>query len=233
MLLPIIFKYLTFIVTISSSLATFNINTIAEHTIHRHTIHRHTIHIHTIDNNFANKLPITMSYHPLKGYDEKLTIIPSFQATVIINNWISYLSQPKDININNDNDIDNDIDNDYDNHYDIPKFIVKSVYDMKSFIAINKMEKNTIIFAWCPDITSSKKNIVYIIVGKIVNNELQIYRIAQNPYYYDILYINSKAVVSDIKNLVKYAPNVSIITYDKLHEYDNRYLLSWTTYESF
>ena len=166
---------------------------------------------YTVPNKIISRLPIKMTYDPLKGYDEKLTIIPSFQATIIINNWIRYLS-----------DYESDA---------IPEFMHKSIYDTKIFISINKIEKNTVIFAWCPGIYFTKTNVVYIISCKRVNNELQIHRIAQSPYYSEILDINSYALLSDIKNIVKISPNISSINYDELHLYDNRYLLSWNLYE--
>lgn len=154
-----------------------------------------------------------MNYNPLKGYNKKLTIIPSFQATIIINNWMSYLTEHKS------------------NYYlsnDTPKFILQSINDIKLFMSINKEENNTIIFVWCPHVNSSKNNIAYVIIGKIVNDKLQIHRIAQSPYYNNILLINSKDLVHDIKNIVKLSPNINNITYDELHIYDTRYLLSWT-----
>ena len=175
--------------------------------------------IHNINYvNNKNLQRIYMNYDPLKGYDQKLTIIPSFQATIVVNNWINYLSE-----IEYDDNFDNNSNNN-------PEFIQKSIYDMKIFISINKIEKNTIIFAWSPNINLSKTNIAYIISGKIVKDQLQIYRIAQSPYYRDILLINSKDVIDDINNIVKQSPNISSINYDELHKYDNRYLLSWTLY---
>ena len=150
---------------------------------------------------------ITMTYDPFKNYDDKLTIIPSFQASIIVNNWINYISEN-----NNEN---------------VPQFIYKSIYDMKIFISINREEKNTIIFAWTPAVSIDKGNVVYIISGKIVNSELKIYRIAQCPYSVDILSINSCDVVNDITEIVKLSPNIDTINYDELHKYDNRYLLSW------
>ena len=150
---------------------------------------------------------ITMSYDPFKNYDDKLTIIPSFQGSIIVNNWINYISE--------------------NNYEGIPKFIYKSIYDMKIFISINKEEKNTIIFAWTPAVSIDKGNVVYIISGKIVNCELKIYRIAQCPYCNDVLSINSGEVANDITEIVKLSPNIHTINYDELHKYDNRYLLSW------
>tara|TARA_B100001057_G_C22371125_1_gene764682 strand:- start:34 stop:510 length:477 start_codon:yes stop_codon:yes gene_type:complete len=156
-----------------------------------------------------------MNYDPLKEYKEKLTIIPSFQASIIINNWINYFSKDEHYNINKEI-----------NNY--PKFITTCIYDMKIFISINKDEKNTIIFAWKPDVDIGKSNVAYIVAGKIINNEVYIHRIAQSPYYENILSINSKKIVKDIKNIVNYSPNITTINYDELHKYDNRYLLSWT-----
>ena len=158
---------------------------------------------------------IFMNYDPLKEYKEKLTIIPSFQASIIINNWINYFSKDEHYNINKEI-----------NNY--PKFITTCIYDMKIFISINKDEKNTIIFAWKPDVDIGKSNVAYIVAGKIINNEVYIHRIAQSPYYENILSINSKKIVKDIKNIVNYSPNITTINYDELHKYDNRYLLSWT-----
>jgi hypothetical protein len=149
-----------------------------------------------------------MTYDPFKNYDEKLTIIPSFQASIIVNNWVNYISEINYATV-------------------MPRFIYKSIYDMKIFISINKEQKNTIIFAWTPVVTIDKGNVVYIISGKIVNSELKIHRIAQSPYCNDVLSINSCDVVNDITEIVKMSPNIDTINYDELHKYDNRYLLSW------
>tara|TARA_A100001388_G_C28712263_1_gene471877 strand:+ start:649 stop:1128 length:480 start_codon:yes stop_codon:yes gene_type:complete len=157
-----------------------------------------------------------MNYDPFKGYEQKLTIISSFQASIIINNWINYLSKDEEYD-----NVNEDIDKN-------PKFITTSIYDMKTFISINKDEKNTIIFAWSPDIDIGKNSIVYIVGGKLINNELAIHRIAQCPYYENILSITSKKIVNDIKNIVNYSQNITSINYDELHKYDNRYLLSWS-----
>tara|TARA_B100001093_G_scaffold345637_1_gene330311 strand:- start:273 stop:851 length:579 start_codon:yes stop_codon:yes gene_type:complete len=163
--------------------------------------------------NLKKPYNICMNYDPLKGYDEKLTIIPSFQASIVINNWINYLSK----------------DDEYDNkNKEISaKFISTSIYDMKIFISINKDEKNTIIFAWTPDIDIGKSNVLYIVGGKIINDEICIHRIAQCPYYENILLIKSKKILTDINNIIKYSPNISKVNFEELHKYDNRYLLSW------
>ncbi len=178
--------------------------------------------IYNIKNiNIQKSYNVFMNYDPLKEYEQKLTIIPSFQASIIINNWINYLSKDEEYdNLNEDNNISKEIDNN-------PKFITTSIYDMKIFISINKDEKNTILFAWTPDIDIGKNSVVYIVGGKIINNELSIHRIAQSPYYENILSITSKKILNDIKNIVNYSPNITSINYDELHKYDNRYLLSW------
>lgn len=166
-----------------------------------------------------NLCNIYMNYDPLKGYQQKLNIIQSFHASIVINNWINYLSKDKEIDNMDINKCSNDA-----------KFIETSIYDMKSFISINKYKKNTIIFAWTPEVDIGKSNIIYIIGGKIMKDELYIFRIAQCPYYNNILSINSKNVVCDIKNLVNYSSDIAKINYEELHKYDNRYLLSWTMY---
>ena len=161
---------------------------------------------------------ICMNYDPLKGYEQKLTIISSFQATIIINNWLNYLYSNGNINGN----INKNIINIY------PAFILKPIYDMKSMISINKIDKNIILFAWCPKINIyQQSNIAYIIYGKRYNNTLYIYRIAQSPYYSDILSLNSNDLLEDIQNIVKQSPNITNINYNELHQYDNRFLLSW------
>uniref|UniRef100_A0A6C0AY85 Uncharacterized protein n=1 Tax=viral metagenome TaxID=1070528 RepID=A0A6C0AY85_9ZZZZ len=173
--------------------------------------------IYNIKNiNLQKSYNVCMNYDPFKGYEQKLTIISSFQASIIINNWINYLSKDEEYD-----NVNEDIDKN-------PKFITTSIYDMKTFISINKDEKNTIIFAWSPDIDIGKNSIVYIVGGKLINNELAIHRIAQCPYYENILSITSKKIVNDIKNIVNYSQNITSINYDELHKYDNRYLLSWS-----
>ena len=189
MLISGILKYITIFITIIN-VSSFNIN---------------------IRPKLFNKLPIKMTYDPLKGYDDKLTIIPSFQGTIIINNWIRYLSEYESDKI--------------------PEFMFKSIYDAKIFISINQAINNTVLFAWCPGIYFPKSNVAYIICCKVVNNELQIHRIAQSPYYLEMLYINSYALLTDIKNIVAQSSNITSINYEELHKYDKRYLLSWNIYK--
>ena len=89
------------------------------------------------------------------------------------------------------------------------------------------MKKNTVIFAWTPQVYIDKGKVVYIISGKIINSKLKIYRIAQCPYCIDVLSINSAILVNDINDIVKMSLHIESINYDELHKYDNRYLLSW------
>ena len=162
---------------------------------------------------------IYMDYNPLHDYKEKLTIISSFQATIVINNWIDYLT-------NNQMQYDS-----YDTTEDtnkLPGFVLKPIYDMKLIISINSLLPNTILFAWCPMIhTYGETNVAYIISGRIVNRTLNIDRIAQSPYYNNILTLNSNRVLDELNNLVAQSPNITNICFDELHSYDSRYLLSW------
>jgi len=155
-----------------------------------------------------NNLSIKMTYDPLNGYKETLNIIPSFQTSVIINNWMNYLSTIRNI--------------------DNPKYIFQSIYDMKIFLSINREKKNTILLAWCPGVSQYNSNVGYVISGKVINNELHIYRIAQSPYYNNLLEIDSNNLVKDITQLVINSPTIHNVNYTKLHEYDSRYLLSWS-----
>lgn len=162
---------------------------------------------------------ICMNYNPLHDYKEKLTIISSFQATIVINNWIDYLT---------DNEMQYDS---YDTTEDKNKhhgFVLKPIYDMKLIISINKVLPNAIIFAWCPIIHAyGQTNVAYLISGRIVNQTLNIDRIAQSPYYNNILTLDSTLVLDELNNLVAQSPNINNISFDELHRYDSRYLLSW------
>lgn len=161
------------------------------------------------NNNYKNK--IIMYYDPIKDqYHNNINIISTFRANILINKWFGELY----VNDNKKNHI--------------PKYIYKFIYDMKAFIAINGREKNIIYLTWIPDSEFLEKNIAYIISCKICNNEIQIYRIAQSPIYSNILDVNSYEMVEYIEKLF-YDNCFSQynISYLPLHEYDNRYLLSW------
>lgn len=145
---------------------------------------------------------IKMNYEFMKNYDDKINILPKFQTRIIINNWIDYLSSHDENNF--------------------PNYILETIYDFKIFIAINKQETNLIYLAWCPDL--KYKVIVYLIACKFIGKDnLEIYRIAQNPYYKNILNINSIDLLKDIKIN---NPNLNL-TYNELYKYDNRWYLSW------
>lgn len=162
---------------------------------------------------------IYMDYNPLHDYKEKLTIISSFQATIVINNWIDYLT---------DNEMQYDSYDTSEDKNKHPGFVLKPIYDMKLIISINKVLPNAIIFAWCPMIhVYGQTNVAYIISGRIVNQTLNIDRIAQSPYYNNILMLDSNLVLDELNNLVAQSPNITNISFDELHRYDSRYLLSW------
>ncbi len=135
--------------------------------------------------------------------DNKINFIPSFHTDIIINEWINYTNENK-----------------------VPQYIINSLYDVKTFIAVNKYETNTILIAWCPKkYVGEKIKVSYIIVGKIINRIFYIERIAQNPIFID-LNINSKQLLIDLNNTIN--KNYIIkINYDKLYDYDKRYLLSF------
>lgn len=135
--------------------------------------------------------------------DNKINFIPSFHTDIIINEWINYTNENK-----------------------VPQYIINSLYDVKTFIAVNKYETNTILIAWCPNkYVNERIKVSYIIVGKIINRIFYIERIAQNPIFID-LNINSKQLLIDLNDTIN--KNYIIkINYDKLYDYDKRYLLSW------
>lgn len=202
------------------------------------------------NNIFSSNNNIKMSYDKFKNYDEKINIIPAFQANILINNWISFINHNNDNNNydnndnnnyynndNNDNNNDNNYDNnDYNNNYNndcdndnISENIKKAIYDMKFFISLNKQEKNTILFAWCPEYYTRSRSVVYIVAGKNINNTIYVHRIAQNPYYENIINIRSIDFVKDLNEVIEKNNFLKDVNYDELHKYDNRYLLSWNT----
>jgi hypothetical protein len=161
-----------------------------------------------------NRYCIKMYYSPIQdAYYNHLNIISTFRANILINKWIDHLYS-------------------YDNEF-TPKYIYKFIYDMKTFNAINSGQKNIIYLTWIPEPEFLEKNIAYLISCKIYNNEIQIHRIAQSPYYDDILDVKSYDLVKDIEEIFY---NNSLaqynISYSHLHKYDNRYLLSWNFYKN-
>lgn len=147
-----------------------------------------------------------MSYDNFKNYNEKVNFLPSFQTDIIINNWINYI-------------------NNLDDENDIPKFIKKSIHDLKFFISINRDQNNKVLIAWCP-LRDNDNYISYIIAGKVINKIIYIERIAQNPIFVD-LNLRSQNLVDDLEKSVISNDNIDGFDYEKLHQYDNRYYLSW------
>ena len=68
--------------------------------------------------------------------------------------------------------------------------------------------------------------------GKVYDNTIYIHRIAQNPYYDDILGINSMEMVERLADIDYRDGEKFQFNYDKLHEYDNRYQISWNFYKN-
>ena len=172
-------------------------------------------------NFFPNKMNIVkvsqfnkifMDYNKYKNYDDKLNLLPSFQTSIIINNWMDYIT------LSDEND----------NQKNIPDYISKAIYDFKIFIAINREKSNAVYFAWCPQDNSmnkEEKKIVYLIGGLFENDNLHIHRICQNPYKNDMISVKSIDLYNEFYNFYK-VNNINI-SYTELHNYDIRYKLSW------
>ena len=186
-----------------------------------------------------------MEYSQYKNFDDIINILPQFHTRIIINNWLKYVEPEtfdmENLIINYENDIKNyDKDNILDSKDSkeskkskyFPKYLIQSLYDFKIFIAINREEKNLIYLGWCPDIHLTKSKIVYILAGKVYNNTVYVYRIAQNPYYENILNINSLDFIKCLENIEYSQGKKFIFNYDNLHEYDNRYNISWNFYKN-
>lgn len=169
--------------------------------------------------NIKNNKIIKMNYDNFKNYDDIISFLPTFQASIIINNWINSVQlQEKEIKkIEKYDEIEKSI----------PEYIKKSIYDMKFFISINRNKKNTILLAWSPENSYKKKSVVYIIGCKLINNIVHVERIAQNPYYNNIIDIKSINFVKELEKIVDNNSGLSGINYDELHKYDIRFKLSW------
>lgn len=177
-----------------------------------------------------------MKYDKFKDCAERLNLIPSFHATIITNNWINYIQEK------NNGDKDNSKNEEYstyskdynenENNIDYPlNYLMKSLFDFKVFISINKNLNNLMIFAWIPNNHSLEKTIAYLSAGKIENNVLEIYRFIQNPYYDRDFSIKSIELKNDIDKLIENMSNVKTTNYTNLHKYDQRYYISWTLYD--
>lgn len=181
---------------------------------------------------------LNMDYSEYKNFDDVINILPEFNTRIIINNWIKYITPPENSMQNLFIEYENLL-IEYDGNNSIstsklfPEYVIKSLYDFKIFIAINRAEKNLIYFGWCPDINLPDSKLAYIVAGKVYNNNnIHIYRIAQNPYYDNIINLKSIDLVKRLENIEYSNGDRFIFNYDNLHEYDNRYKLSWNFYKN-
>tara|TARA_B100000902_G_scaffold396193_1_gene456571 strand:+ start:2206 stop:2748 length:543 start_codon:yes stop_codon:yes gene_type:complete len=178
-----------------------------------------------------------MDYSQYKSFDDIINILPAFHTRIIINNWLKYVAPEE----NSIEDLIVEYEQGYNNENKIqnpprglkyfPEYLIKSLYDFKIFVAINRDEKNLIYFGWCPEANLQKSKLAYIIAGKVYNNTIHIHRIAQNPYYEDILDLNSIDLVKKLEDINYRDGKKFYFNYDKLHEYDNRYQISWNFYK--
>ena len=168
---------------------------------------------------------IKMDYSQYKSFDDIINILPEFHTRIIINNWLKYVSPDEE-------DATRDYNEEPESNpiKDFPEFVSRSLYDFKIYIAINREETNTIYFGWCPDAKSNRGNVVYLVAGKVINSTVYIERIAQNPYYVYLLDITSRDLVELLQKIELSREKVFEFNYDKLHEYDPRYNISWNFY---
>jgi hypothetical protein len=155
-----------------------------------------------------------------------ITILPQTQTIYIINNWLnatlalrlrqidSIMKRQNDLNLE---EVEESLD----------MSLSKSIYEFKVFTSLNRQEMNTVYFSWIPDSHKNNKQIVYLIAGKVNNNLLNIYRIAQNPYASDQLLVKSEDMLLDLYNFHKDHEGITGIKFDELHKFDKRYILSW------
>lgn len=187
----------------------------------------------------SSRTPLfNMDYSQYKSFDDIINILPEFHTRIIINNWLKYVAPEE----NTIEDLIVDYEKGYNDENKIespptglkffPEYLIKSLYDFKIFIAINRDEKNLIYFGWCPEPHLQKSKLAYIIAGKVYNNTINIHRIAQNPYYEDMLYVNSIDLVNRLEDIDYREGEKFQFNYDTLHEYDNRYKISWDFYKN-
>ena len=171
--------------------------------------------IHSVkkDVNLNYKKTLQMKYEKFKNYDDIINFLPSFQASIMINNWIKLNKNIRE----NENNIESE--NNYINDFD------KGIYDMKFFIALNKEQNNTILIAWKPR-SSNYNTIAYLIGAKNINNSIYIERLAQNPYYNNIIDVRLYEIKNELAKLINTSSKIKTINYEKLYEYDKRYYLS-------
>ena len=98
-----------------------------------------------------------MDYSQYKSFDDVINILPEFHTRIIINNWIKYITPDDDsideLIIDYETYIykENKSNEEEEDSKYFPEYLIKSLYDFKIFIAINRDEKNLIYFGWCPD----------------------------------------------------------------------------------
>ena len=166
-----------------------------------------------IQNSFlkrSNLINLNLNYNFFNINDlhkSKLKQISSFESTININNWI--------IDFNNKAELD-------DNFLINNNYIIKTLYDFKVNIAINRNKDNINYYSY---LMENKQ--LYIILTEINNNELNIKRIATNPFINNYNY-NSKILLYkllELKNKKKININLN-----EIYEYDLRFKLSWKYY---
>jgi len=183
------------------------------------------IRINSYNKIFKRRNNILMYYEKSNDFYEPIKILPIEQTTMILDNWLNssialqniereYAMKNKNINID-------------DLLEKTESYISKNIYEFKVYLSINKNSPYVVYFSWIPLSHKNNNQVIYLIVGKILNNELQIYRIAQNPYAYNILDINSKDLLLDLYNFHKDNKIIKKINFNELHNHDKRYLLSW------
>lgn len=221
-------KLFIYIILLLSQVNTFSLS----------SIFSEKIYCNKITNPSSRYSKISMDYSKFKNFDDIINILPEFHSTIIINNWIQYITPPPD----EPEDVF-EYDDTYNNTYKTnrienvekrmlkPNYLEKALYDFKVFIAINREEKNIIYFGWCPEPHLSNQKLAYLIAGKVYNNTIYIYRIAQNPYYDNILFVKSIDLVKRLEDLDFRNGEKFKFNYDNLHKYDNRYQKSWDFYK--
>jgi hypothetical protein len=179
---------------------------------------------HTTFKNNINK--INMYYDSSKAFDNPITILPQTQTIYIINNWLNATLALRLRQIDSIMKRQNDLNlEEVEESLDIN--LSKSIYEFKVFTSLNRQEMNTVYFSWIPDSHKNNKQIIYLIAGKVNNNLLNIYRIAQNPYASDQLLVKSEDMLLDLYNFHKDHEGITGIKFDELHKFDKRYILSW------
>jgi len=179
---------------------------------------------HTTFKNNINK--INMYYDSSKAFDNPITILPQTQTIYIINNWLNATLALRLRQIDNIMKRQNDL-NLEEVEESLDMSLSKSIYEFKVFTSLNRQEMNTVYFSWIPDSHKNNKQIIYLIAGKVNNNLLNIYRIAQNPYASDQLLVKSEDMLLDLYNFHKDHEGITGIKFDELHKFDKRYILSW------